>query len=165
MVSAIRRALSAMAALSWQRLALMAVAVALAFGVAAAALSYLGDALKVPAPATRAGTAELRERGAAILTEFCGPLFEPLWWPECVGDAPEERERGADLLVAVCTQGGQSRMFSASDCLSEDRAPVALVGGPGWDDLAVGGLAAVVALVVLALVAGTSRATVPRRSA
>lgn len=125
-------------------------AAALLVGLAAGAISYLASALAIPGPAERAAAAELRQRGADIYQSFCGNLAEPRWWPECIGDADEERPRGAEALVTFCSSDVTSRMFTASDCLSSERPAAALTGALGWDDVVAGGVGAAATLAVLA---------------
>lgn len=132
------------------RLARVVIAVSLVAGLAVAAVSYLGSSLMIPGPADRAGTDELRARGAAVWVEFCNySWYEPHFWPECVGDPDDWRPRGADRLVAFCTQGVASRLFSRADCLAEDRPVAALSGGPRPQDAAAGLIGAGVAAVVV----------------
>lgn len=124
-------------------------AVALSIGLAAGLVSYFASSLSLADP-VRAGTAELRERGAAGFFEFCAvPKFEPRFWPECIGGADDWRERGADRLVAFCTEGEPSRFFHFRDCISEEQPLVSLQlsGGPRPQDALVGLVAAAVAAV------------------
>jgi hypothetical protein len=135
-----------------RRLAATLVAISLALGLAAGAYSWLSSSLQVPGPAEVAGTAELRARGAEAFVEFCGwPKFEPRFWPECRGGADEWRARGAQRLVEFCVDGVPSRMFTAPDCVDEDRAAFVLAAGPSARDVATGGTVAAVALAVLAI--------------
>lgn len=140
------------------------VAVALLIGLAAGTVSYLSRSLAIPGPAEKASNEELRARGAEINAEFCRPIAsEPRFWPECVGGgAAAWEERGARELVRYCQNPVPSRMFSASDCLAEDRPLVALTDGPRPADAAVAGLAAAIAAVVLALLAASGRFLRPR---
>lgn len=121
-------------------------------GLAAATISYLAASLQVPGPAREATTQELRDRGAERYMGFCGNTFEPRFWPECLGGADDWRQRGADQLVAFCVRHEPSRMFTAPDCEGADRPAVALAGGPRLEDLQVGALAGIVAMVVLGMV-------------
>ena len=131
-------------------------AVALAIGVAAAAVSFLGSSLVIPGPAHQASTQQLQDRGAAKFYSFCSwPKFEPHFWPECID--------GADRLVAFCTESVPSRMFNAAECLSDDRAPLALTSPPGPQDVLVGGIAAALAFVVLAPASALRRTVHPQR--
>ena len=139
------------------RTATFIVGVALAVGLATGAISYFSSALAIPGPAERASTEELRQRGADVYQTFCGNLAEPRWWPECIGDADEERPRGAGALVTFCSSDEPSRMFTSSDCLSPERPAAALTGAPGWDDVVAGGVGAVTALGVLAAWAAARR--------
>jgi hypothetical protein len=139
------------------------VAIALAVGLAVAAISFLGSSLQVPGPAERASTEVMRERGAAGFFDFCSwPKFEPRFWPECRGDADDWRARGASALVAYCTLGEPSRMFGAEDCVSQDRPLFALTDAPSGADLLKGAIGAAVAFGVL-LTASVVRATGWRR--
>jgi hypothetical protein len=139
-------------------------AVALAIGVAAAAVSFLGSSLVIPGPAHQASTQQLQDRGAAKFYSFCSwPKFEPHFWPECIDGADAWRARGADRLVAFCTESVPSRMFNAAECLSDDRAPLALTSPPGPQDVLVGGIAAALAFVVLALASALRRTVHPQR--
>jgi hypothetical protein len=100
----------------------------------------------------------LRERGAQKWVEFCGPIAEPRFWPECIGDAPEERERGADAFVAFCLYNEPARVFgNRNDCNVEEQPPASLVGSPQSVDLLNAAIAAGVALALVALVAGAHR--------
>jgi hypothetical protein len=145
------------------RLAAILVAGALLVGVAAGALSYLGSSLVV-GPAIRAGTDELRERGARIYFESCaGFSVEPRFWPECVGDVDEKRERGAQKLVEFCTgQDRYVRFFGPQNCLAEDRPLLLLTAGPTRQDLVVGGVVAAVSLVGFGLLSVLSGVLVRR---
>jgi hypothetical protein len=135
------------------------VAIALVIGLAAGTFSYISRSLAIPGPADQASTEELRARGAQINAEFCRPIAsEPRFWPECVGGgAAAWEERGARELVEYCRNPVPSRMFTASDCLAEDRPLVALTDEPRPNDAAVAGLAAAIAAVVLALLAASGR--------
>ena len=135
------------------------VAIALVIGLAAGTFSYLSRSLAIPGPAEQASAEELRARGAEINVQFCLPIAsEPRFWPECVGGgAAAWRERGATQLVEYCRNPVPSRMFSASDCLGEDRPLVALTGAPGSGDAAVAGVAAAIAAGLLALLAASGR--------
>jgi hypothetical protein len=137
------------------------VVAALLLGLAAATISYLASSLQIPGPAQAATTPELRDRGAERYMGFCGNTFEPRFWPECLGGADDWRQRGADQLVAFCIRHEPSRMFTGPDCEGTDRPAAVLTGGPRPMDLAVGALAAVVALTVFGLLAVGRRA--PRR--
>ncbi len=144
------------------RPALIIVAGALVLGLAAGLLSYLDSALVI-GPDWRAGTEELRQRGARIYFESCaGFSVEPRFWPECVGDADEKRERGATKLVEFCTGLDRYvRFFGPQDCLAEDRPPLTMASAPSGVDLAAGGLAAGAALAGLAVLAVASGAVTP----
>jgi hypothetical protein len=144
------------------RLAIALVTGSLLLGVAVGAISYLGSSLVI-GPAWRADTQELHERGAQVYFESCAGFSEPRFWPECSGDARENRARGAEALVVFCTEHVPNRFFGADDCLRSDRPPLALVAGPGLGDLAAGGIAAAVALVGLALMALGARLIQPPR--
>ena len=130
---------------------------ALVIGLAAGAVSYLSSSLVI-GPAWRADTAELRERGASIYFESCAQFAEPRFWPECVGDAHAKRARGARELVAFCTgEVRYNRFLHADDCLSDERPPIALVGGPRPEDVQVGATAAGLAFVALGVLAAWRR--------
>jgi hypothetical protein len=139
-----------------RRLAIALVAGSLLVGVAVGVLSYLSSSLVI-GPAWRADVPELRERGAQVYFESCAGFSEPRFWPECSGDARENRARGADAILAFCMDHEPNRFFGADDCLRQDRPPLALVAGPDPGDVAAAGLAAVVALVGLALIALAGR--------
>lgn len=141
------------------RLAVVVLAGAVLIGLAAGAANYLNSSLVI-GPQWRAGTEELRERGARIYFESCaGFSVEPRFWPECVGDAPDKRSRGADALVAFCTGADRyNRFFGPNNCLAEDRPPLAIVAAPRQEDVLVGGIAATSAFAALALLALLSRA-------
>jgi hypothetical protein len=140
------------------RLAVVVIAGALLIGLAAGAINYLSSSLVI-GPEWRAGTEELRERGAQVYFESCAGFAEPRFWPECSGDAGENRTRGASALVAFCTGRDRgNRFFGPSDCLSEDRPAFALVAGPDPEDVTVGIIAAASALSALGLLALLSRA-------
>lgn len=144
-----------------QRSLASTVASALLLGLAIGAISYLSSALAIPGPAERASTDELRQRGADVYQTFCGNLAEPRWWPECVGDADEERPRGAQALVRFCSTGVASRMFTTSDCLSSERPAAALTGAPGLDDALTGGVGALASFGVLAAWSAARRRRAP----
>ena len=147
--------------LSGSRLAAIIVAGSITLGVVAGALSYLSTSLVI-GPAWRAGTEELRERGAQVYFESCAGFAEPRFWPECSGDAGENRSRGADALVAFCTgEDRGNRFFGPEDCLAEDRPALALVSGPGTDDVAAGAIAAGSALAALLALAWLRRTLDP----
>jgi hypothetical protein len=145
-----------------RRLAIALVAGSLLVGVAVGVLSYLSSSLVI-GPAWRADTQELRERGAQVYFESCAGFAEPRFWPECSGDARENRARGADAILAFCMDHEPNRFFGADDCLRQDRPPLAIVAGPGSDDLAAGAIAAAVALAGLALLAFAARLIRPPR--
>lgn len=148
-----------------RRLAIVIVGAALMVGLAAAGYSYLGHALAFPAPA-RASVEVLRQRGADAYFEFCSwPKFEPRFWPECVGGADDWRARGADRLVAYCTDRVPSRQFGGYDCLSDEQPGPMLTAPPDWQDLALGGLAAVAASSALGLLAMSTAPLRRRRAA
>jgi hypothetical protein len=127
----------------------MVVAVSLALGLAASAVSYLTSSLAI-GPAVRADTEELRERGAKTYFESCAGFAEPRFWPECIGDAEEKRTRGASELVLFCTGEDRfNRFFGPEDCLAEERPLLALTGGPRREDAVVGGIVAALSLAVL----------------
>ncbi len=119
--------------------------VALIAGLVVGTASYLASSLMIPGPTERAGTEELRARGAEVWIVFCSEsAYEPRFWPECTQSTPEWRERGAERLIQYCTEGVASRMFRRDDCLAADRPMVGLSGGPQPKDLAsglIGGLA------------------------
>jgi hypothetical protein len=142
------------------------VAGAVLIGLAAGTLRYLGSALVI-GPAWRADAKELRERGARIYFESCaGFSIEPRFWPECVGDAPDKRARGAEALVAFCTDVDlYNRFFGPEDCLAEDRPPLELTAAPRADDAGLGAIAAAVALVALGLMTYLARALEAGRAA
>lgn len=147
-----------------RRLAILLVGAALVLGLAAGSFSYLSHALAFPAPA-RASVEVLRQRGADAYFEFCSwPKFEPRFWPECVGGADDWRARGADRLVAYCTDRVPSRQFGAYDCLSDEQPGPTLTAPPHWQDLALGGAVGLSALTALVLVA-ISTAPLRRRRA
>jgi hypothetical protein len=134
------------------RLALVLVAIPLAVGLAVGAYSYLGSSLRIPGLERMAPVEVLRERGADMWVEFCGPIYEPRFWPECVGNAADERSRGADAFVAFCLRNEPARIFgSRADCLIEEQPPASLVDGPRPEDLTTGGVAAGVTFVLVAL--------------
>ena len=148
------------------RLAIFLVAGAIVLGLAAGALSYLGSSLVV-GPEVRAGADELRERGGQIYFESCAGFAEPRFWPECSGDAGENRMRGASALVAFCTGRDRgNRFFGPDDCLADDRPPLALTASPSEQDAAAGGMVAGGSFVALVLLAVLARVLVPagRRS-
>lgn len=129
----------------------------LLLGLAVGTLSYLGSSLVI-GPEVRAGTDELRERGAQVYFESCAGFAEPRFWPECSGDARENRARGADALVAFCTGADRgNRFFGPEDCLQADRPAFTLTAAPGPADLTVGAIAAASALAALALVSLLAR--------
>jgi hypothetical protein len=134
-------------------------AIALILGLAAGTFSHLSRSLSIPGPAEPASNAELQARGAEINVQFCLPIAsEPRFWPECVGGgAAAWRERGATQLVEYCRNPVPSRMFSASDCIAEDRPLVALTGAPGLRDAAVAGIVTALAAGVLTLLAISGR--------
>jgi hypothetical protein len=125
-------------------------------------MSYLGSSLVI-GPAWRADADELRERGAQVYFESCAGFSEPRFWPECSGDARENRTRGAEALVTFCTEHVPNRFFGSEDCLRQDRPPLAVVAGPRPGDVVVGGIAAAVALAALATTAFAARYLAPAR--
>lgn len=131
----------------------VAIAISLTLGLTAFAFSYLGTSLSIPGPPHAATTEELRERGAETFVTFCLNLAEPRFWPECAGNARDERTRGAAALVEYCATHEPMRMFSASDCESADRPALALTAPPRPDNVLVGGLVAAMAFGVLAVLA------------
>jgi hypothetical protein len=133
------------------------VVASLLLGLAAATISYLAASLQIPGPAQAATTAELRDRGAERYMGFCGNTFEPRFWPECLGGADDWRQRGADQLIAFCVRHEPSRMFTGPDCEGADRPAAALTGSPRPTDIAVGALAATVALLALVGLAASRR--------
>jgi hypothetical protein len=137
---------------------------ALLIGLAAGTLGYLGSSLVI-GPEVRAGTDELRERGARIYFESCaGFSVEPRFWPECVGDAPDKRIRGAEALVAFCTGADRyNRFFGPNNCLADNRPPLALTATPEVEDIGLGAIAAAVALAALAVMTLLTRAPLEAR--
>jgi hypothetical protein len=110
----------------------------------------------------RAGTEELRERGAMIYFESCAGFAEPRFWPECSGDAEENRTRGAEALVAFCTDVEPfNRFFGPEDCLAMDRPPIALTSSPRREDAVKGAVVAASAFTVLVLLAILTRTRMP----
>jgi hypothetical protein len=140
------------------------VAVALTFGIATGAISFLVGSVAFPSPA-RATTDELRQHGAEVYVKFCEwPKGEPRFWPECIGDQPDWEARGADRLVAFCTAPVPSRRFSSADCLSAKQSWVVLTRGPRVADVLLGGVVALAAFAVLFLVTSRYRALAPPAS-
>ncbi len=129
------------------------IAVSLILGLAGGLASYLSSSLAIPAPGHIASIQELRQRGGDLNAKFCEPIAsEPRFWPECIGGgAAAWREHGANALVAYCPSPVPDRMFSASDCLSADRAAFALTDGPRLKDVAAGVVVAAAAFVLLGL--------------
>ena len=129
------------------------VSVSLVVGLAGGLASYLASSLEIPGPGHMASVEELRQRGGELNVDFCKPIAsEPRFWPECIGGgAAAWREHGATALVAYCPSPVPDRMFSASDCLSADRAAFALTNGPQPGDVAIGGIVAAAAAVLLGL--------------
>ena len=137
-----------------EHLARFVIAVSLAAGLAVATVSYLASSLMIPGPAERAGTEELRARGAEVWIVFCSEsAYEPRFWPECTQSTPEWRERGAERLVQFCTESVPSRLFRRDDCLAADRPMVALSGSPRAQDAAAGVIGALVVAAVVGPVA------------
>jgi hypothetical protein len=132
--------------------------VSLAAGLAVATASYLGSSLMIPGPEERAGTEELRARGAQVWVTFCSEsAYEPRFWPECVDSAPEWRQRGAERLVQFCTESVPSRLFRRDDCVAADRPMVALSGGPRPQDAAAGVIGAGLVAGIVGLLAWRRR--------
>jgi hypothetical protein len=139
-------------------------AVALTLGIATGAASFLVGSVAFPSPA-RAAADELRQHGADVYVKFCEwPKGEPRFWPECIGDQPDWEARGADRLVAFCTEHVPSRMFSSADCLSAHQSWAVLTRGPSLEDALLGGIVALAAFAVLFLVTSRYRALAPPAS-
>jgi hypothetical protein len=145
------------------RLAFVLIALPLVAGLVVGSYSYLSRSLRVPGVVRMASIDVLRERGAQKWVEFCGPIAEPRFWPECIGDAPEERERGADAFVAFCLYNEPARVFgNRNDCNVEEQPPASLVDSPQSVDLLNAAIAAGLALAITALATGAYRLAVRR---